>query len=866
MVALGERTIPSGQELLAEFIQYGHQKPFEEIVRRYAGMVFNVCYRITKDKHEAEDATQAVFLTLALQAKRGTDIKALGPWLQQVAKRLALDTRRSKKRRQTREERHQVEQTSRRESLLDEALPSADLDELKTVLHEELQKLPAKYRLPLILHYFGGLSRDEMAAELNCKPSTLGARIFRGREMLAGRLSSRGIHISGVMLATLLGYYVKRAVSETLIASTSHAATAMMAGHDGAGMASAHVIGLTRRATGALAIGKVRVAAISILLASTSLGAGAKALGILPQIDVQRLISSQLERIVRPLLQPFRPSFRVDAQTKPAPVTVASAQRIPPTLSAASLSKLIATVNPPAPVIAKPAAQVDSNAGNSGGIAISMFAGPSQSAWTNPVTSAGTGFDSTATTTESSVDRSGISATMKSTDDADTVAGNSGGGGGGGGGASGLTLDDRSAISLPARSSVDSSLRSSDITITVNDLYVGSAASAHALGSVATSSNPSASPASLIQIPAVGGTVTASSTGEMKGYGTVDRTGTLQVNGEVVADGQGVDRTLDLSTFKAVDSGSATPPVVTDAVASPSSPAGTAMATKSAIGAGNTVFAGVPLVTSTPTSASTFSASPTQGNTQTSTQVTQTDPCPTDSTTATTTSASSPRQRMNGFYAINHGRLTLPLLASTTDSSVLTWGGNPDSSNLSLVNSVRISLQGDGAASANTVDPVTTKLSLLATDRSDAPDLFQISGATIGLWQIDPSGPAISAADLTVCYDSVLADDLGADPNSVQLWTYGDITDTWEPVASASFALDTTDHLVSGSATDISYFAVSVDPSPGHNLEDLSASNLVEVSGQSPGNIQSVPEPVGLSLLIASTALLGRRRRNRAQS
>ena len=91
MVALGETTAQNGQELLAEFIQYGHQKPFEEIVRRYAGMVFNVCFRVTKDKHEAEDATQAVFLTLALQAKRGADIKALGPWLQQVAK--AISTR-----------------------------------------------------------------------------------------------------------------------------------------------------------------------------------------------------------------------------------------------------------------------------------------------------------------------------------------------------------------------------------------------------------------------------------------------------------------------------------------------------------------------------------------------------------------------------------------------------------------------------------------------------------------------------------------------------------------------------------------------------------------------------------------------------
>jgi RNA polymerase sigma factor (sigma-70 family) len=862
LVALGERTIPSGQELLAEFIQYGHQEPFEEIVRRYAGMVFNVCYRITKDKHEAEDATQAVFLTLALQAKRGADIKALGPWLQQVAKRLALDTRRSKKRRQTREERHQLEQTSRRESLLDDALPSADLDELKTVLHEELQKLPAKYRLPLILHYFGGLSREEMAAELNCKPSTLGVRIFRGREMLAGRLSSRGIHISGAMLATLLGYCVKRAVSETLIASTSHAATAMLAGHDGAGFASAHVIGLTRRATGALVIGKVRIAAMSILLAGTSLGAGAKALGVLPQIDVQRLITTQLERLVRPLLQPFHPSFRVDAQSKPAAITVAAAPPSIPAISSVDLAKLIATTNPPAQVIAKPAVQIDPSAANAGGIVISMSAGPSQSTWTQSTASANRGSDSTATSAPIAGDRSSA-VSSKSIDDADTVSAStaSGGGGGAGGADGGIAADDRAPDAVPARSSVDNSLRFSSVAITVNDLYVGSpAASAKASGSIATSSNPTASPASLIQIPAIGGTVIESSTGEVKGYGIVNRTGTLQMNGKVVADGQGVDRTLNLASFTAVQTSAATPPVATDAVATPSAagaaPAGASIAMASvdpSAAFSSTLSNG--LTTSTAATASSDQCSVTTSKTTSAVQ--------SDSDNDSASATSSPRQRQDGWYAIHHGRLTLPLFASSTSPSTLTWGDDPDAPTLTLVNSVRLALQTDGAAAATAVDPTQTRLSLLATDRSDAPDLVQISGATIGLWQVDSPTGSLPATDLTVCYDSVLADDLGASPSSVELWTYGTTTDTWQPVDASSFALDTTDHLVSGSASDFSYIAVSVDPSPGHNPQDLAASDLVEVSVQAPNNIQSVPEPVGLSLIIASTALLGRRRRSR---
>src|SRR6516165_10162764 len=115
-------------------MQFGRERPFEEIVRRYAGMVYSVCLRVTKDKHDAEDATQAVFLTLALQAKRGAQIKALGPWLQQVAKRLSLDLRRSKSRRQNRETRHHQEQMLRRVDAIaacGSGPQAADLDELK---------------------------------------------------------------------------------------------------------------------------------------------------------------------------------------------------------------------------------------------------------------------------------------------------------------------------------------------------------------------------------------------------------------------------------------------------------------------------------------------------------------------------------------------------------------------------------------------------------------------------------------------------------------------------------------------------------------------------------------------------------------
>ena len=108
MVSQGPALARSAQELLGDFVRTGSQEPFEEIVRRYAGMVFNVCYQILRDSHDAEDATQAVFLTLAVKSKGAEPIKYLAPWLQKVAQRLALDVKRSKTRRKVREERHSV--------------------------------------------------------------------------------------------------------------------------------------------------------------------------------------------------------------------------------------------------------------------------------------------------------------------------------------------------------------------------------------------------------------------------------------------------------------------------------------------------------------------------------------------------------------------------------------------------------------------------------------------------------------------------------------------------------------------------------------------------------------------------------------
>ena len=91
------------RDLLAEFRSAGGQACFEEIVRRYGAMVLHVCRQVTRDRHDAEDATQVVFLVLAERLRAGETIHSLGTWLQQVARRAAIDIKRSRARRSRRE-------------------------------------------------------------------------------------------------------------------------------------------------------------------------------------------------------------------------------------------------------------------------------------------------------------------------------------------------------------------------------------------------------------------------------------------------------------------------------------------------------------------------------------------------------------------------------------------------------------------------------------------------------------------------------------------------------------------------------------------------------------------------------------------
>jgi len=184
------------RELLHQFIARGDQSAFAELVRRHGPMVMGACRRSLGNRDEAEDAFQATFLALARRASSVRWQPSIAGWLHTVACRAAARLRR---------------QLSRARTIPPQAVRSRQRDPAQIVclrdamaaLDEELSRLPAHLREPVVLCCLQGLARDEAAQALGLSLGALKRRLERGRAALASRLRRRGLELPAVFAASL---------------------------------------------------------------------------------------------------------------------------------------------------------------------------------------------------------------------------------------------------------------------------------------------------------------------------------------------------------------------------------------------------------------------------------------------------------------------------------------------------------------------------------------------------------------------------------------------------------------------------------------------------------------------------------------
>jgi RNA polymerase sigma factor (sigma-70 family) len=237
------------------------EQAFEALLGRHGPMVLGVCRQILGRPHDVDDAFQATFLVLVRKARSIRADAPLGPWLYGVAYRTAIRAR-------SKAARYRSEEMKGLETAAD-PVGGAYTWEIGPMIHEELDRLPEKYRSPIVLCHLEGKSHEEAARMLDWPVGTVSGRLSRGRQLLRDRLQRRGLTASAGLLAARFGGDALPALPSRLAELTIKAALGSGAGPS----ASTSVLTLTEGVLSAMFIHSLKKAALVLVSVAAVTGA-----------------------------------------------------------------------------------------------------------------------------------------------------------------------------------------------------------------------------------------------------------------------------------------------------------------------------------------------------------------------------------------------------------------------------------------------------------------------------------------------------------------------------------------------------------------------------------------------------------------
>jgi RNA polymerase sigma-70 factor (ECF subfamily) len=164
-------------QVLDQF-RHGHADGVRAVYRRYSGSVFTVAMSVLHDAGYAADAVQETFVRAWRAAGRYDASQAMAPWLYTIARRVALDMWRARRRSVFAPPVGQV------------AVPGPDLDAAWEAYHvrKAVNRLPRDERAVVWLQHFRQYSHAEIAVTLGIPIGTVKSRSHRAHGRLAGWL------------------------------------------------------------------------------------------------------------------------------------------------------------------------------------------------------------------------------------------------------------------------------------------------------------------------------------------------------------------------------------------------------------------------------------------------------------------------------------------------------------------------------------------------------------------------------------------------------------------------------------------------------------------------------------------------------
>jgi RNA polymerase sigma factor (sigma-70 family) len=290
LYSVGTVTGLTDAELLERFVtgrDRTAEAAFAALVERHGAMVLRVCREVLGDPHDAQDAFQATFLVLVRRAGSVRERDSVASWLYGVALRVARRARAD-----TAHRRRQERQAAAPSTVIPFEDSGEPLGRLE--IHEEIARLPEKYRAAIVLCYLESQSTEAAAERLGCPKGTVLSRLSRGREQLRARLIRRGLAPTAGALGLVLCPKTTAAMPESLM----FAALRCVAGPGAISAVSTRVAALAEGVLASMASTKLKAVGIG-LLATALLATGA---GVVAQhgagagaVDAARVLIRELE-------------------------------------------------------------------------------------------------------------------------------------------------------------------------------------------------------------------------------------------------------------------------------------------------------------------------------------------------------------------------------------------------------------------------------------------------------------------------------------------------------------------------------------------------------------------------------------------
>ncbi|MEZ0264835.1 MAG: sigma-70 family RNA polymerase sigma factor [Phycisphaerae bacterium] len=276
MVTTQQESHPSDGQLLQRYLGGGNPEAVAAIVRRHAGFVYSVALRHARDRHLAEDVTQAVFMLLVKKAAALRDHGELSGWLFNATLFEARNLLKARGREARRIEAHGREQAARGEATtMQHPEPWADVE---PHLNDALEDLGEGERQAVMMRYLRQNSYDAVGGALGVSPVAARQRVHRALDRMRGFLKRRGVVVSSIgVLAEGMRLHGVQAAPAGLVASTVEATNQLSASLTGSGGVATAPTGAAVVAAVAAGSLKAKLVAALIIVASAGALAGAVA-------------------------------------------------------------------------------------------------------------------------------------------------------------------------------------------------------------------------------------------------------------------------------------------------------------------------------------------------------------------------------------------------------------------------------------------------------------------------------------------------------------------------------------------------------------------------------------------------------------